>query len=511
MRGKRTALIILSEGAVDSDNNPIRSEDVRQVLQCRLKMDARITTLGHVQRGGTPSAFDRILGTIQGIEAVKTILSGTADSPSLMISMNENKVTRQPLMQCVQKTCAIATAMKERRFEDVLKLRDLDFASSFSMLRSLNLNCALIKEKNFEYSFAVVHVGAPAGGMNCATRAVVHYSLVKGYRVYGVQNGFQGFIEGRIKLLNWIDVDGWCSSGGSQLGTSRTLPSENLGMVAFQMQKFQLDGLIIIGGFEAFNSLGILTASRKQYPVLSVPMIVLPATISNNVPGTEFSIGSDTALNSVVQACDVIKQSASASANRVFVIEVQGGKCGYLATLSGMAAGATFSYIPEEGMRIADIQREAAHLKDRFKEDAFQGRLIIRNEEASAAYTTEMVAAILEEESEGKFDARCAILGHLQQGGQPSPLDRVRGTRLAIYCVNFLESHAAAQKQVMQWDKSYASVIGIRGPRIICTSIEDLQADADYRLRRPLQQWWLPLRQLSCLLAGYKESELKRE
>ena len=422
-----------------------------------------------------------------------------------MIGMNENKVTCEDLMECVRKTKAVASAMRDKDFEKVLQLRDPDFISSYEMLHSLNLESAeLFNRAKKDVRFAVVHVGAPAGGMNAATRAIVHYSMVKQYEIYGIFDGFMGLIKGDVRPLSWTDVDGWCSLGGSQLGTNRKIPSDDIGIIAYQLQKFSIDGLIIIGGFEAFVSLNILAEARNRYPALCIPMICLPATISNNVPGTEFSIGSDTALNAIVQSCDIIKQSAAASSKRVFVVEVQGGNCGYLATVSGIAAGATYSYIQEEGITINDIQRDANHLKGRFNDHSKMGRIIIKNENASKAYTTEIITSILEEEGQGDFDARCAVLGHLQQGGSPSPLDRIRGTRLAIFCVNFLEKWKfKAREGNYLTDPESMSVIGIKGPHIICTPISELQKEADFTLRRPKAQWWLPFRDLAKILAKY--------
>lgn len=182
-------------------------------------------------------------------------------------------------------------------------------------------------------------MGAPAGGMNAATRAAVRYCLRQGHKPLGIHNGFRGLLDDYIHDLTWLGVDAWMARGGSELGTNRTLPDTDLGAVASKFQEHNLQALMIIGGFEAFNSILILDNGRKHYPALHIPMVHLPATISNNVPLTEFSLGSDTSLNALVDACDAIKQSASASRNRVFVVETQGGKCGYIATMGALAVG----------------------------------------------------------------------------------------------------------------------------------------------------------------------------
>lgn len=173
--------------------------------------------------------------------------------------------------------------------------------------------------------------------MNAATRQMVRYCLSRGHTPIAVYNGFNGLLEDNVSELDWLRVDGWTTRGGSELGTNRTLPDADLGGVAAAFQKHRLDGFMLVGGFEAYNALLILDKARASYPSFHIPMVHLPATISNNVPLTDFSLGSDTSLNALVEACDAIKQSASASRNRVFVVETAGGNCGYIATLGALA------------------------------------------------------------------------------------------------------------------------------------------------------------------------------
>lgn len=178
--------------------------------------------------------------------------------------------------------------------------------------------------------------------MNAATRAAVRYCLYQGHSPLAVYNGFNGLLDDNVTPLTWLGVDNWMARGGSELGTNRTLPSVNIGQVASKFQEHGIDALMLIGGFEAFTSLVELEEAREAYPPLCVPVVHLPATISNNVPVTEYSLGSDTSLNALVDACDAIKQSASASRSRVFVVETQGGKCGYIATMGALAVGSGF-------------------------------------------------------------------------------------------------------------------------------------------------------------------------
>jgi 6-phosphofructokinase 1 len=223
-------------------------------------------------------------------------------------------------------------------------------------------------------------MGAPAGGMNAATRAAVRYCLERGHTPLAISNGFQGLLEDSVNQLSWLRVDNWMTRGGSELGTNRALPSIDLGAIASKFQGHKFDGLFMVGGFEAFSALLELKNGRQNYPAFNIPMVHLPATISNNVPLTEFSLGSDTSLNALVDACDSIKQSAQANRNRVFVVETQGGMCGYLATMGALAVGAAVVYTPEVGISLDLLRTDVNFLKTRYALDVkgkSEGRLVI--------------------------------------------------------------------------------------------------------------------------------------
>jgi 6-phosphofructokinase 1 len=168
------------------------------------------------------------------------------------------------------------------------------------------------------------------------------------------------------------------SQGGSSLGTTRTLPSEaDLQKIAFQLEKHGVQALLVIGGFEAFQSLIELEEARKTHPAFRIPILQVAATISNNVPGTEFSLGCDTALNMIVGACDILKQSATASRKRLFVIESMGGYCGYLATAGALAGGADSAYIFERPFKLEDLQNDICHFVRKFSDGNVQRALVI--------------------------------------------------------------------------------------------------------------------------------------
>ena len=191
----------------------------------------------------------------------------------------------------------------------------------------------------------------------------------------------------------------------------------------------------------------------------------LPASINNDLPGSEMSIGADTALNSIVADVDKIKQSAVAS-RRSFVVEVMGHDCGYLALLSGLATGAERVYLPEEGITLADLQVDLESLKDGFEHGKRLG-LVIRSERADEVYTTSFIKALFEREGEGLFDVRGAILGHVQQGGDPSPFDRIQATRLASESVSYLVEQAGAAEPA-------SACVGLQHGKIQFTPLAEL-------------------------------------
>ncbi|KAG6334893.1 hypothetical protein ID866_4202 [Astraeus odoratus] len=511
--GKRKTLVIVAEGAHDSDLKPIRAEYVKEVLTDRLGLDTRVTTLGHTQRGGRPCAYDRILPTLQGIEAVKALLEATPDTPSYMIGIRENKITRVPLVEAVAMTRAVADAIAAKDFAKAMSLRDPEFLQSlegFITTSSFYREKMLSAEKRMRV--AIIHVGAPAGGMNAATRAAVRYCIKQGHTPLAVHNGFKGLLDDAIHELSWLGVDGWMSRGGSELGTNRILPDVDLGAVAARFQQHNFHALILIGGFEAFNSLLILENGRKFYPAFHIPMAHLPATISNNVPLTEFSLGSDTSLNALVDACDAIKQSASASRNRVFVVETQGGKCGYIATMGALATGASLVYTPERGMDLDLLREDVQFLKLRYGLDAkgkSEGRLVIRNECASSVYDTDFLMKMFREEGKGLFDSRSASLGHILQGGVPSPMDRARAARLSLRCMAFLEEHfakiQAQPPKSRQASPESAAVITIQGSALRWVPVQEMVQHADMKNRRGKVAWWKDVKDLVEALAARSE------
>lgn len=362
---------------------------------------------------------------------------------------------------------------------------------------------------------AIIHVGAPAGGVNPATRAAVSWCYTHGHTPYGIQNGFPGLCRhhdetpSSVKIISWVECESWVNLGGSEMGTNRSLPSEDMPTTAKCFEKYGFDGLLLIGGFEAFVALSELRQAREQYPSFRIPMVLLPATISNNVPGTEYSLGSDTSLNALVNFCDVIRQSASSSRRRVFVIETQGGHSGYIATLAGVCVGAFAVYTPEEGIGLDLLTRDIGALRQRFYLDRggnHAGKLILRNEHSSDTYTTQVVEKIIRQESESFFETRSANPGHYQQGGKPSPMDRARSLRMAVKCLEHIASFSETPPEEIMNTENSAVVLGSRGSGIMLSPMggpEGLEkTETNWEARRPRNEFWRPLDNIINMLSG---------
>ncbi|XP_065346030.1 ATP-dependent 6-phosphofructokinase isoform X3 [Cloeon dipterum] len=527
--GQRLNIIIVSEGAIDRDGQPITAEKVKEVVVEKLNQDTRITVLGHVQRGGSPSAFDRVLGCRMGAEAVMALMEATPETEACVVSLDGNQAVRLPLMECVERTKAVAKAMADKNWDLAVQLRGRSFArnlETYKMLTRLKPprsafdeagnpvgSAALRKQMTLcgseGYTLAVMHVGAPSCGMNAAVRSFVRNCIYRGDTVYGIHDGMEGLAAGNIHSMDWSDVTGWVAQGGAFLGTKRTLPGKMAPAIAEQLAKFKIQALLLIGGFEAYQAAEQLYENRPKHKEFCIPIAVIPATISNNVPGTEFSLGCDTALNEITEICDRIRQSAQGTKRRVFVVETMGGYCGYLATVAGLAGGADAAYIYEEKFGIKDLQLDVAHMAAKMAEGVQRG-LILRNEKASDNYSTDFIHRLYSEEGKGLFSARSNVLGHMQQGGSPSPFDRNMGTKMGSKAVEWLIEKLRESIQpdgsVNATSPDTAVMLGVVKRQYRYTPLVDLKKETDFEHRIPKKQWWLKLRPLLRILAKHDSS-----
>jgi 6-phosphofructokinase 1 len=293
---------------------------------------------------------------------------------------------------------------------------------------------------------AVLTSGGDSPGMNAAIRAVVRTGLFHGLEVFGVERGYTGLIEGQIFPMNISSVGGIMQRGGTVLKTSRCekfKTKEGLDIALQKLKEFNIDGLVAIGGDGTLRGVRELSA-------LGVKTLGVPATIDNDLSKTDMAIGVDTALNTVMEAIDKIKDTAS-SHERAFIIQVMGRNSGYLALMGGIAGGAEVVLIPEISYDLPEISLK---LKEGYQRGKTHCIIII----AEGIGKTDEISKFLEDKI--GFEIRITILGYLQRGGSPSVFDRLLASRLG----------ASAVEHLLQGETS--KMIGLVGNKIEATDLE---------------------------------------
>lgn len=490
--GRRHEMVIFAEGARHTDGLPIGSDEIQRILAARLEADVRVTVLGHVQRGGSPSAFDRTLATRLGAAAVQHLVAATEETVPAMVGLVRNAAHATPLREVVEKSRAVQRHLDESRYSDALGLRNRAFREALALLKTLS-SAQPTAPGPESPAIAVVTGDADAPGMNGAIRTVVRTALSRGYRVLGVVGGFRGLVDGAFRPLEWMTVSGWARRGGTELGASRyELGPGEAARIAEHLRARQVAGLICLGSWETYRQANGLAGAQAGGAALDIPIVCVPATIDNSLPGTDFTIGADTALNSIVEAIDKVKYAAVAT-HRAFIVEVMGRDCGYLALLGALATGAERAYLPEDGIRLAALGHDVVELREGFSRGKTIG-IVIRSEHASQQYDTDFVRRVLEVEGEGEFEARTAVLGHLQRGGTPSPFDRILAARLGALAATTVIDQLRENRQE-------AVAIGVGPTGIAAMPLAEACALGVPHADRPREQWWYALKGLAETLA----------
>lgn len=286
-------------------------------------------------------------------------------------------------------------------------------------------------EKTHKYNkIAVLTTGGDCPGLNAAIRAVVRTGIYFGLEVKGVLLGYEGLISGNFVNLDSQSVSNILQHGGTILKTARSeqfKTVEGRSLAASNLVKEGIEALIVIGGDGSFK--GIEQFSKEHH----IPSVGIPKTIDNDIFGTDASIGFDTALNTVVQAVDKIRDTAD-SHNRLFFIEVMGRDAGMIAIYSGIASGAEAILIPETKTKIEQI----VEILDRGWSRKKSSMIVIVSEGDDAGGAYDIAAAV--KAKFNQYDTRVSILGHVQRGGSPTCSDRVLASRLGVAAVKGLMS-----------------------------------------------------------------------
>ena len=274
-------------------------------------------------------------------------------------------------------------------------------------------------------SIAVLTSGGDAPGMNPAVRAVVRTACQRGIKVYGVDRGYTGLINGDIHEMNLRSVSDIITRGGTILYSARCpefKTEEGLQKAVATCKKFGIDGMVIIGGDGSFRG-------ARDLSLRGIPCIGLPGTIDNDISCTDYTIGYDTCLNTIVQMVDRIRDT-SESHDRCTVVEVMGRGAGYLALEAGIAVGATSIIVPEVEY---DIERDVIARIREFQKTGKKHFIVIVAEGVGG--TAEIAKKI---EAETGVESRATILGHVQRGGSPTARDRIMASQMGSRAVDLL-------------------------------------------------------------------------
>jgi 6-phosphofructokinase 1 len=285
----------------------------------------------------------------------------------------------------------------------------------------------------------VLTSGGDAPGMNAAIRALAKACAGAGHDVVGFVRGYHGLIGGETVPITLASVDGLSRHGGTVLGSARCKEFETASgqaAAAGRLAELGLDGLVVIGGN------GSLTGAHALAPQTPCKVVGIPASIDNDVGHTSLAIGVDTAVNTIVDACDRISDTATAH-RRVFVVEVMGRRCGFLAMRGGIAADADAILVPERGWTRTEIRQRCLALLERsFAPGRNKQRVLIIKAEGVPYDTRELVGDLQQALAPRGVDARETVLGHLVRGGSPSALDRLVAQRLAFAALHAIEDGA---------------------------------------------------------------------
>lgn len=323
--------------------------------------------------------------------------------------------------------------------------------------------------------------GGDCPGLNAVIRAVVKKSIKYNWEIIGIKNGWEGLINGEIELLSDYSVSGILPKGGTIIGTSRTNPFNNIRdtqQLIENVRKFGIDAIVAIGGDD---TLGV---AKKLYK-MGIPIVGVPKTIDNDLSGTDYTFGFDTAVSIVTEAIDRLHTTAE-SHHRVIVVEVMGRHAGWIATFAGIAGGADEILIPEEPFDINEICQnlkkrysrgkkfsiiavaEGAHPKEE-KSSVLQtqeknmfshnigSKLITQSEEKDAFGNVRLggIGHVLAKEIEKRMEVetRVTILGHVQRGGSPTAHDRVLATRFGVAAVDLIKNEDFGKMVALQGNK----------------------------------------------------------
>jgi len=282
-----------------------------------------------------------------------------------------------------------------------------------------------MKKRVIMQKMAILCSGGDVSGMNAALKRFVEYTLQHNITPFFVHGGYEGLIDGRIKEADYSDVAGIITQGGTIIGSARSkrfMQAKYRAQAAKNLEKHGIEALVVLGGEGSFK--GMQKLSQES----NLAFVGIPATIDNDIAGTEYSLGVDTALNIIKCAIDAVRDTAS-SFERAFVIETMGRDCGYLALVSALTSGAEMCLIPE-------VPYDLKTYASRFLKEKQKGRSYFLAIVSEALHNTESIREWFE--TTIGIEARSVVLGHTQRGGNPTVHDRLMASRFVTHAVDGL-------------------------------------------------------------------------
>ena len=493
--GRRNSVVVVAEGAHDSANQPITSAYVRTVLEERLGEDTRVTILGHVQRGGVPSAYDRWMSAILGSAAVEELLAATPETVPPLVGVRGNRVHTVPLHEAVTRTRELADRITTRDFDTAQKMRGDGFIEMVQLFESLSRALPdTDRDPSPRSRIAVLNVGGLAPGMNAAARAAVRLGLHRGHTMLGVDGSFRGLVAGDVRELAWGDVSDWTGAGGAELGISRRRPDgrgplRDRARPGAARRRRPADrrrlGRLRVGRH----------AARRAPPLPGVPDPDDRAARHHRQQHPH--LGDERRGGHRAQPRRLVDRPHPRDERRdpALLRRRDHGRVLRLPRADERPVRRRGPRVPARGGR--DARRLAADVEQMVDSFAAGQRLFltVRNERASEMYTSDFLRRIFEQEGRGTFDARQIVLGQTQQGGSPSPFDRILATRLAARAVAWLGDEMAA-------GSAGSAVIGLHEDGVRIVPLQRAEELADREHRRPTDQWWMRLRPTVDMLAA---------
>lgn len=498
---KPNIFIFLCEHAVDVNGNRIAMEEVEAIIKAE-GLSARGLVIGHVQRGGITSAKDRIFGTMAGIRAVDYLINSPGEP--VMVSTLHEEYLFSNLEGVIRNNHRIKELYEERRYREVMEMRSAYFRDTYlafeahrkmmveryfkehlhsreedkegrlhanaekKLTESVDLpdetkNVLCLKEKR-RLRIGVLHDGIRSAGMNAALNSIVQFALSRGNEVFYFIDGYDGVEHTQARKADIYEFSRKHSGAGSVIGTSHCRVV-NVLKIKERLEDLKIDYLIVMGGTRN------LEVARHIKNV-----ILIPCCISNNFPGTQQSIGSDTALNTIIASTAACKLTSLSVRRTIFVIEVSGGNCGYLSIMGGVASGVFEVLYPEE-CTLDNLMCIKRKIRDVFRRQVKNSVIIFRNQNTFDGVPVESLCKILCCDTDIRYNF--SVLGHLERGIVTSALDRINARLSALKALEMCAKDMGS------------GVVGIQCTQAVYTHMEEVLDNYDAERDTVKHPTWL--------------------